>query len=359
MAHKIFILIPSLSPYGPVKGAIALANELVNTREVTLVPVKYGSGANAHVDERIEVLNLAKISNTKFGKISAYRKILKQAGGRKKVASISMCFSADFINLFCKSRAVTCSSVRGNLINNYRMEYGLLGIFLAFIHFFCLRFFDVIVAMTKPMAEQVKFYSNKMPHIIGNFIDEKTITKYQVSPNNSDQVKFIFIGSLTERKKTDSLIRAASTLKLKGLDFHLDIVGDGPLHQNLKDLIIQLDLNDHIKLHGFIPNPFNLLANADVMVLPSLSEGMSRAVLEALFLGIPCVLRNVDGNKELISERINGMLFSHDDELPEAMIEIKQLRRNRPSTEPISLLPAANSQELSVKNYLDLVESIS
>jgi glycosyltransferase involved in cell wall biosynthesis len=56
-----------------------------------------------------------------------------------------------------------------------------------------------------------------------------------------------------------------------------------------------------------------------VFVLPSLSEGAPRAALEALFLGVPCVLRNVDGNACLVSSGVNGVLFQTDDQLLEAI----------------------------------------
>ena len=51
------------------------------------------------------------------------------------------------------------------------------------------------------------------------------------------------------------------------------------------------------------------------MVLPSFSEGVSRSALEALFLGVPCVLRDVDGASELIHDGINGYLFNENSEL--------------------------------------------
>ena len=51
------------------------------------------------------------------------------------------------------------------------------------------------------------------------------------------------------------------------------------------------------------------------MCLPSYSEGMSRAVLEALSLGIPCVLRNVKANSELIKDKENGILFNNTTDL--------------------------------------------
>jgi hypothetical protein len=102
MRRRIFILIPSLTLSGPVKGAIALANALSRRRTVTLVALKEGSPAKVKLPKGIRYVSLASAYGGFIGKIKACRQLLKVAGGRKRTASISMCFSADFINLFCK-----------------------------------------------------------------------------------------------------------------------------------------------------------------------------------------------------------------------------------------------------------------
>ena len=91
------------------------------------------------------------------------------------------------------------------------------------------------------------------------------------------------------------------------------------------------------------------------LVLPSLSEGVSRSALEALYLGVPCVLRDVDGSSELIQEGINGYLFSENSELPNAMMRAVELSRNR--NELVSLLPEKFRQKRAARQYLDLLES--
>ena len=120
---KVFILIPSLVPTGPIKGAVALANFLVKKTSVTLVAVKDGPGCSAYIDSTVKYHCLNNSRLGLVGKIIELRRILREAGGLTKVASVSYCFSADLVNIFCSKYALTCSSVRGNLTNIYKKPY--------------------------------------------------------------------------------------------------------------------------------------------------------------------------------------------------------------------------------------------
>ena len=86
------------------------------------------------------------------------------------------------------------------------------------------------------------------------------------------------------------------------------------------------------------------LSKASVMVLPSYSEGISRAAMEALYLGIPCVMRNVDDNKALIEERNNGALFESDIELPDSILRANKIFNKNKTRIP--LLPKAFRKEV-------------
>ena len=67
--------------------------------------------------------------------------------------------------------------------------------------------------------------------------------------------------------------------------------------------------------HGQLNNPFEIVLRENYFVLPSLSEGTSRVAMEALYLGLPCVMRNMVNNFELIQTAQQGYLFDEDEEL--------------------------------------------
>lgn len=351
---KIFILVPSPHPTGPIKGAYCLANALAKERDVTLVTLKAGPGVSATLDSRVVQLSLSNANGGCKGWVRAYQAKLEAAGGRERVASISLCFSADMVNLFCSRQAVICSSVRANLLQNYRLDYGLIGVSLAVAHLTALGRFDHVVAMTEAMAGQVKRYARKVPAVIGNFVDEDALDSYRVQRQAEKSLHFVFIGSLTSRKQPLLMIGAVRKLVFNGVSISLDIIGDGPLRQQVEEEVTRLSLGKVIRVHGHLSEPYHLLAKADAMVLPSLSEGVARAALEALHLGVPCVMRETDGNDELLFTGYNGFLFRRDEELAEAMLSAAYIGRNSPNR--VSLLPEAFRQRDAANRYLELVE---
>jgi glycosyltransferase involved in cell wall biosynthesis len=354
--RKLFILVPSYSPVGPVKGAYALSNALVEQREVTLVSLKRGPGAQSPLDSRVRQLCLADTTGPLIERVHAYRRLLREAGGRAETASLSMGLSADVANIFCREHAVTCASVRGNLFVNYRHDYGLPGIPAAMVHLFGLRWMDRVVAMNCPMARQVRAYTGMNPAVIGNFVDEASIEVWRRDSFVEGALRFVFVGSLTERKKPALLVHALKQIQLQGVAARVDFVGNGPLKDRLLADIAKLGLVGSVTLHGFVGEPARILAEADVMVLPSLSEGISRAALEALHLGVPCVLRDADGNSELVIEGNNGALFYSDEDLPAAMLRAAKI--SRAQCRRNSILPAAYRQATAARQYLELLESI-
>ena len=121
-------------------------------------------------------------------------------------------------------------------------------------------------------------------------------------------MRFIFVGSLTKKSGLATLDAFEVTYKSHG-NCELLYLGLGPLEKKLKNKIEKLELSKCVKLLGQIDDPFFYLIKSDVFVLPSFSEGTSRAALEALYTGLPCILRDVDSNNELI-QQIDKVIYS-------------------------------------------------
>lgn len=354
MKFKIYILVPSLSPAGPIKGAIALANQLVINNEVLLVSLKSGTGASTHIDSKVKLFCLHQFTANMLYKLKIYRSFLKEPAKNQVIVSISIGFSADLFNLFCKSLALTVSSVRGNLPVNYKLDYGKKGLLLAYFHLYLLRRFHLVIAMTKEMSSQIKRFIGREPEIIGNFIDEKALLPYLTTPNPfNKRIKFVFVGSLSERKCPLLLVDAVKKMRDAGHNVFLDMLGDGPLRAKIVFKIEAYGLSDVIKLHGQVGVPYKIVRNSSAFVLPSLSEGISRAAMEALFLGIPVVMRAVDGNQVLVKEGFNGAMFEGDDELMDAMLRAVNLRANNKQQ---NFLPNHCRQITQTSKFLKLLE---
>jgi glycosyltransferase involved in cell wall biosynthesis len=354
--RTIFILVPAPFPTGPIKGAFALANALAPMRRVVLVFLKEGPGVDAPLHERVEVVSLARTPGGWSGRLAAYRNLLEVSGGRPLVGSISMCLSADLINRFCRSQAITCSSIRSNLLQNYRFDYGWSGVPLALGHLLALHTFDHVVAMTHSMAAQIHTLAALQPKVIGNFVDETALERYrQIHGPVSGPLRFVFVGSLSERKQPALVISAIE--KLVDQDIRLDVLGYGPLSEKLSGIVESKGLRSRVRLHGQVSDPCPIVSIADAFILPSRSEGVSRAALEALYLGVPCVMRDVDGNSELLDTFGSGALFARDDDLVAAMLKAAAYTRGR--TGRPNLLPLGFRQDTAARQYLDLLEKMS
>ena len=352
--NDVFILIPSVNYSGPIKGAIALANALVNHKHVTLISIKNGLNNVEYLNENVKFICLASNENNYLSKILFLKKILLNSGGKKNTAMISFCFSADLLNLFCTRYTKTISSVRGNLINIYRLDYGLIGIPAAIFHFFLLAMFNTVVAMSSVMANQIYFFSRRKSVIVENFVNELELNDFIKKDNIiiNGKVRLVFVGTLSIRKKPLLLIKTLKKLKDNGFDVHLDIVGDGNLRNQIKSNIKLFKLENNVTMHNHISRPYEIMKNANIFVLPSLSEGISRASLESLYIGLPCVLRDIDSNSDLIKSNVNGFLFKQDNELYSTLtkaIEFIQVHQNKIS------LPANYRQDTCADKYLNLV----
>ncbi|RMH85295.1 glycosyltransferase family 4 protein [Pseudomonas sp. AOB-7] len=122
----------------------------------------------------------------------------------------------------------------------------------------------------------------------------------------SSTLKIIFVGRLTHQKGLDTLIKAAHLVRKRNCAFQLNLVGDGPLRQELRSLIEKLDLVNHVFLDGPV-SPMEVsdkLLGADLFILPSRFEGMPGALLEAIAHGLPAIATEVSGSEEIVDASI-------------------------------------------------------
>ncbi|MCB1667803.1 MAG: TIGR03088 family PEP-CTERM/XrtA system glycosyltransferase [Porticoccaceae bacterium] len=136
------------------------------------------------------------------------------------------------------------------------------------------------------------------------------------------------VGRIAEVKNQRSLILAVDQV-LKAKPELVDrlrvmLVGDGPLLAGIKTLVSDLRLSDIIWLPGDRTDIPQLLQQMDIFVLPSLAEGVSNTVLEAMATGLPVIATRVGGNPELVEEDVNGLLVDVDDsqQLAKALLKL-------------------------------------
>jgi sugar transferase (PEP-CTERM/EpsH1 system associated) len=118
----------------------------------------------------------------------------------------------------------------------------------------------------------------------------------------------IIVARLVPEKDVETLVRATAIVAQERPDFRLNIVGDGACKPSLEELAAQLGLSDCIRFLGEMHSIAELLARASVFILPSLTEGISLTLLEAMATGVPVVATNVGGNPEVVVDGETGLL---------------------------------------------------
>lgn len=126
------------------------------------------------------------------------------------------------------------------------------------------------------------------------------------------------VGRLAHIKGQDRLIKAfASLCKMlpsnPPLDVRLLLVGDGPSRSELERQLLKLDVDaDLVHFVGFQADPRPYLAGMDLFVLPSRSEGLPIALLEAMAMGVPVAVTAVGGNASVLGD-VSGILLDVDE----------------------------------------------
>jgi sugar transferase (PEP-CTERM/EpsH1 system associated) len=125
---------------------------------------------------------------------------------------------------------------------------------------------------------------------------------------SGDSVVVGTVGRLDPVKDQAGLIRAFATLAPSHPEAVLVIAGDGPCRPALTRLIEDLGMASRVHLLGARPDVPAVLAAMDLFVLPSIAEGISNTILEAMASGLPVVATRVGGNPELVEHGVGGAL---------------------------------------------------
>ena len=112
-------------------------------------------------------------------------------------------------------------------------------------------------------------------------------------------------GRLTTHKGYDMLLKSLKNLRE---DFYLEIAGDGPEYSALNSMIKKNNLQKKCKLVGDMKNTIDFFAGADLIVIPSRSEGIPNTLFEAWSVKKPVIATNVGGVSEVVDHKKDGLI---------------------------------------------------
>lgn len=144
--------------------------------------------------------------------------------------------------------------------------------------------------------------------IIGNFVAALD-TEHRDEPT----ADLVTVGSLEPVKNHRYLLHVLAQAKRARRTYSMDIFGEGPLRNDLQQLISSLDLEPQVRLRGFSTAVRNSMPDYRAYVHASYSESLPLAIIEAMGAGLPVVAGDTGGVTELVDEGVEGRFWPLDD----------------------------------------------
>lgn len=120
---------------------------------------------------------------------------------------------------------------------------------------------------------------------------------------SEDAPLLLTVARISLHKGHEFLVKAMKGVAAERPDVILALAGEGDLFDSIKQQVADLGLSDHIRFLGFRSDVPDLMAAADLFILPSVMEGLGTSVIDAMFAGTPIVTTEAGGIPELVRQR--------------------------------------------------------
>jgi len=192
----------------------------------------------------------------------------------------------------------------------------------------CMPFFNATIAISAIVSNQWKenIGVGKDHFILGTGVDYPVAVKNKITPKATSNL--VFAGRLSERKGVLTLLDSFSKIIEKNNNVHLWILGDGDLYDRILEKCEQLMLSNHVTVTGIVENPQDYFTMADICIFPShKGDGLMGTVLESMANGKPVISTTKNGNEDVITSGLNGILIEPNN-VEELTLAIQNLLDN-------------------------------
>jgi len=201
------------------------------------------------------------------------------------------------------------------------------------------------------VSDETRLYTNAKKNItILNGVPFKETKEF---PSNN-KFNIIAVGRLAPVKGFHNLIKA---LSLVTFDYNLTILGEGEQKEELQNLITSFNLEEKIKLMGFVNNVHDHIYNSDLQIISSSEEGLSLALIEAIFYAKVLIATDIANHKEIIGE---DLVFENT--IEDFVIKLNEINNNYEEYQKLFSKIKESKDDYSVekvtKKYIDAYKSL-
>lgn len=184
---------------------------------------------------------------------------------------------------------------------------------------FLSRWTDVLITINKEDYERAKkkFHAKRVEYIPGVGIDinrfeqcdERKVDR-ELLGIPEDAIILLSVGELNNNKNQEVVIKALA--EIGSTNIYYILCGQGDKREYLESLTVNLGIRERVLFQGFCEDIVGYYKISDIFVFPSKREGLPVALMEAMICGLPCVVSNVRGNRDLIQNGQNGYICKHN-----------------------------------------------
>lgn len=193
---------------------------------------------------------------------------------------------------------------------------------------------EKIIAVSKKQAEKLKEFVSEYADkiiVIPNLTDVEGIWSKGKQPCDDifdkSKINIVSVGRICYEKGMDLAVNTCARLVADGIEnIQWWIIGNGPEMNELQELVLKLNMENHVKLVGMKGNPYPYIMQANLYVQPSRVESFGLTIVEALILGRNVLATNTDGAQEILgakgnlcdisviglTEKCEDMILKHD-----------------------------------------------
>ena len=176
---------------------------------------------------------------------------------------------------------------------------------------------DYIITMNSEdfgYAKDYKLCKNEAFFVHGmGYNKDKYSPKIKSKRNDDKNINLLYVAEHSERKNHNELLLAMKKAVDKGAKLNLYLAGDGKLMEENERLSKDYGILDRVFFLGYISEVKKVYATCDYVVSPSKIEGLPFNIMEALACGLPCVVSDIKGHRDLVKDNKNGYIYNQGD----------------------------------------------